>query len=279
MDVRQWKCDGGISRPSGHRPPYGDRPQEVRSSYGIYFLEKEQGNGIRRCYKLSSNRAYSGNLDISYQFGEKLEMILQSHIPTIDELQPLFGKSGLPRSSGIHVSSVIRYVYLAMNSKPEDGPIDYAAMCQFEKGFIWEEALSRAFADRHVVRPGEIVKDEVAGNPDGLEYSDAKILVWLKGLNLWVEEYKCTTKSAGRELSEEKDWLWINQVKCYCAMVNTLYARFWILHICGNYRDIREPLPKIVEIAFTQEEVDSAWRMVMNHKDLVPLETHSESGD
>lgn len=205
-------------------------------------------------------------------------MILHSCRPTSDQLPPGFGDSGVPRSPGVHVSTIVYYLYRTVfKPAPEDAPETeaelLAKLCQFEKGFTWERALELAFRDRMAIRVDEIERDGIIGSPDGLKHGLAEVEPFIVDEPvLWLEEYKCTTKSAGRELSEEKDWLWITATKAYCKLAGTRYCRFKIMHLCGDYKGARGPVFKVTEIEYTQEEIDSNWNMLVNHK-------HKVAGD
>jgi len=142
----------------------------------------------------------------------------------------------------------------------QDREIDDNTLMQFEKGWLWEEALSRAFGEKAAVRPDEIELDGIIGSPDGVivvyDYNDEPIDVIL-------EEYKCTALSC-TNTSPADIWTWMMQVKGYCKMLKTNGCIFRVLH----HMDIMwhpEKCYAVWEITFTQRELDENWEAILNH--------------
>jgi hypothetical protein len=126
-------------------------------------------------------------------------------------------------------------------------------------GFLWEEVLSREFAERYAVRIGEVEHDSIIGSPDGLSINDPKVPD-----NLVDEEYKATWKSIRKP--PEDNWYWMTQFKSYCYMlgVNTTVLR--VLYINGDYKG-SGPIPALFRIEYTSQELQENWDMVRNHRD------------
>ncbi|MEA3349626.1 MAG: hypothetical protein U9Q82_03285 [Chloroflexota bacterium] len=118
---------------------------------------------------------------------------------------------------------------------------------QFEKGWLWEEALSLAFGQKAAVRPGEVELDGIAGSPDGIDTD---------GNELIVEEYKCTAARSSKSPADM--WRWMMQVKGYCKMMGAVKCVFRVLHLEFV------PVYKVWELTFTQGELDENWEAVMN---------------
>ncbi len=119
---------------------------------------------------------------------------------------------------------------------------------QFEKGWLWEVALSRAFGEKSAHRPGEIELDGIVGSPDGVNVDD-------KG-ECFVEEYKCTAYSPDKPITDH--WRWMAQVKAYCKMVGATKCVFRVLHL----RFV--PVYKVWELVFSQRELDENWEALLN---------------
>jgi len=126
-----------------------------------------------------------------------------------------------------------------------------ATRMQFEKGWLWEVVLSMGYGEKAAYRPGEIELDGIVGSPDGIRYDDPAELIPI------VEEYKCTSYSPNKPITEH--WRWMAQVKAYCEMVGATKCIFRVLHI-------REfvPVPKIWELVFSQRELDENWEALVN---------------
>ena len=127
---------------------------------------------------------------------------------------------------------------------------------QFEKGWLWEVALSRAFGEKAAVRPGEVELDGIVGSPDGVVHTN--IPPYNKSsARLIVEEYKCTAMSSRKSPADM--WKWIMQVKGYCKMLGTTKCIFRVLHV----RDF-VPVYNPWELVFTQAELDENWEAILN---------------
>jgi len=119
---------------------------------------------------------------------------------------------------------------------------------QFEKGWLWEVALSRAFGEKCAHRPGEVELDGIVGSPDGVVYKNNRMVL--------VEEYKCTSYSPDKPITEH--WRWMMQAKAYCKMVGVTKCVFRVLHLSFV------PVYKVWEIVFSQRELDENWEALVN---------------
>jgi hypothetical protein len=151
------------------------------------------------------------------------------------------------RSPGIHLTEAIHRIAETMYHTQAVRMITPEAKMQWEKGWLWETALSQAFGEKAAIRPGEVELDGVIGSPDGVMWDDNGGLV--------VEEYKCTTFSSNKSPTDV--WKWMMQVKGYCKMLGKLKCVFRILHLDFV------PVYKVWEIEFTQGEVDENWVSIM----------------
>jgi len=185
-------------------------------------------------------------------------------VTILDETIPAtLGDSGVPRSDTLHLSTITTDIGDRLfNTGYGDSPIQKP---QAEFGFVWEELLSMAFAERHreecIFRPGEVMLDGITGSPDGIN------------MEKWeLEEYKATRKSASR--SVEDSWYWMTQIKSYIHMINQGKGEdeggkmnsciLRVLYINGDYKP---PTPKYVvyRLVFSQLELRENWNMIRNH--------------
>jgi len=144
--------------------------------------------------------------------------------------------------------------------KTTEREVDEATMLQFEKGYLWEVALSMAFGEKATTRPGEVELDGIIGSPDGiLCRGDIK----KRGSILLIEEYKCTALSA--ESTPANNWKWLMQVKGYCKMLGVRKCVFRVLHHVAIMRDPANAYAPW-ELVFTQDEIDENWQAILNHK-------------
>ncbi len=173
----------------------------------------------------------------------------------LTEIDPGFAfTTGPPRTPGLHLSDIIHDLMATIGVGPQYGEIDDKTRLMFEKGYIWEEVLSRAYAARALVRPDEITLDGIACSPDALAFTDTHTV---------VEEYKCTALSPGK--TPEDMPAWIMQLKGYCHAVGTPHGLWRVLHHCGDYRGVRHPIPKAYTVEFTPRELTENWTALTNH--------------
>lgn len=137
-----------------------------------------------------------------------------------------------------------------------------------EVGFIWEDVLEHQFAQRMGNRPDEVVVDPIIASPDGigLDPEDDSRLV--------LEEYKCTWTSTNKDISGR--WAWLVQTKTYCHMLGLDTVVFYCLHLCGNYRDKREPTFLVYRIQYSERELAENWAMIVNNAGAVLAEKYGE---
>ena len=124
---------------------------------------------------------------------------------------------------------------------------------QFEKGFVWERLLSMALPIR-VERPGEIMLDGVILSPDGVAFNE-----WIQ--ESVVEEYKCTARSSKSNPADNVGWMM--QIKAYCKGVGVTNAVMRILHLNGDWKENRAPMPKTYLFRFGQDELDENWNAIV----------------
>ena len=149
------------------------------------------------------------------------------------------------RSPGLHLTGVIKAMESILS---EGGAISDDTRMQFEKGWLWEEALSQAFGQKAAVRVGEVWLDGIAGSPDGVVYGE-------DGKPTAIEEYKCTAKSPNTTPADV--WRWIMQVKGYCKMVGVRRCVFRVLHLSFV------PVYHVWELTFSQRELDENWAAIV----------------
>lgn len=174
------------------------------------------------------------------------------------EPDEVFGKSGLPRSGGIHLTDLVDHILVSQGTKYKDSDWDKSSL--FEAGFTWEQVLEDGFRARRepVLRLEEITLDGVAGSPDGYDFRNSELY-----------EYKLTYKSQGKfALSEQ--YRWLMQGKGYLKMLsepeNPVRRINWIVFfVMGDYRGSG---PRCVRytVEFTDMEIEDNWRMLMNAK-------------
>ena len=175
--------------------------------------------------------------------------------------------SGLVRSDAnvtgkYHLTDVIHYIEHTMGWS-YSGNWKADMWVTMEVGFIWEDALTAAFANRMAVRLDEIELDGIVGSPDGI--GDDPLPSVLAG-TMALEEYKCTWKSSRKDVTDKRHWNWHVQTKSYCYMLSVNVVVMRILYLMGNYRG-SGPQYVTVRIEYTDEELIENWAMIISHRD------------
>ena len=169
-----------------------------------------------------------------------------------------------PRSSGVHVSDIIRDIDNTLLHKgqrqkyDELSPQERLRMgAHTSMGWAWEEIVREALRRIRpviggVVPVGELTLDGVTGTPDGVYESE-----WA------VDEFKATWRSSSRPLDPDF-WSWLVQIKAYCKMLQTGKAYLSVFWVCGDYRE-SGPFTQQFLLEFSRMEVDDNWAMLVNH--------------
>jgi hypothetical protein len=180
-------------------------------------------------------------------------------------------QGGDPRTPGVHLSGVIRWIAIQMGVlTPDDRdctddrneigqavqrfPLE--ARLKMAVGLAWEDWLSSQYPDV-MYHPGEMELDGILMTPDGLHPNET------------LYEFKVTWKSAFKLFNEGYDhksfWMWRAQNMGYLKALGWRKVRQCILYVNGDYRG---SLPQFVEldVEYTQEEIDDNWRLMLKHK-------------
>lgn len=185
-----------------------------------------------------------------------------------------------PRSKGIHLSGVLRYIAIstgALKGKvggvvSTSGEVDEESMpIRMALGMAWERWVAGLYPEMEW-QPGEVELDGIVGSPDGFTY-DASIagdVARRMGVDspLVVEEFKCTWKSSFHPFLSKKNDLWMWQGMGYAHMMGTRWVRWHAMYVNGDYRvgGCGEPTYKKYLVEFSQNELEGNWRRVMMNK-------------
>jgi len=153
----------------------------------------------------------------------------------------------------MHLSDAIHSLGEALfHSQAHSATVDDETRMQWEKGYLWEEALSLAFGEKAAIRPGEVELDGIIGSPDGINFDEDGVM--------YAEEYKCTAFSSNKPITDV--WKWMMQAKGYCKMLGVDKCVFRVFHIRGDYTNM-VPVYKVWELTFTQAELDENWGSIL----------------
>jgi hypothetical protein len=176
-------------------------------------------------------------------------MVITPVVTTVNDLTVVTGPA---RSAGLHVSSIIKAILLRLEPERFGGELDHN---RIQLGFTVERVIEEAWRARRVdvIRPGEIVKDGIAGSPDGVRFDEAGAI---------VEEIKCTWMS-NRGCPDDKKFIhWLWQIKAYCHLLDTRRARLSVFFVNGDYAKNREPQFCAWDLAFHDGEIAENWMML-----------------
>lgn len=160
------------------------------------------------------------------------------------------------RSSGIHVSSIIRHIAREMGRKQSNEFTAYDLDHFSVVGRLWENQLAEAkYQSPRYERIGEIECEGIIGSPDCIDTEEWAVL-----------EFKCTWRSASKPPESEFDWM--TQIKAYCMMLGMCRATLVVFYVGGMWRP-PQPIAKEYSLLFTPAELKDNWNMLKtNAKDL-----------
>lgn len=202
----------------------------------------------------------------------------------INEIQTPFTPmgSGVERThppGKVHLTSVMRFVAGTLklkNAYGSGGATNWNLDLAAEVGFIWEDVLSAAFADRMAPRLPECERGPIIFSPDGFG-QDPGIWDGLRGE--WsippsdepvLEEYKCTWMSINKHPLEV--WRYKVQAQGYLYGLELRTVVYKMLHLMGDYRG-SGPLYREVRIEYDTEEdweeLRSNWDMLEHHANIM----------
>lgn len=172
------------------------------------------------------------------------------------------------RSKGVHVSGVIAAVARKLGKlDPEDtdqASSDYLgisidATLRISLGLAFEDWISRRIPlwkphTDYLYHPQEYCRDEIYNSPDAQ---------WATLDEFGHDEYKCTWKSARRDMHDE--WMWIKATLSYAAAAECgiTRARWFIYHVLGDYTYPLKPTLLAWDIGFTEAEAEACWQHVI----------------
>lgn len=203
--------------------------------------------------------------------------------------------SKLPRTPGVHLSSLIRCIamengYLEAEADEEFSIMDRdirglnlppEAIARICMGLAWEQFYIETQLPEVIDHPGEIEFDGVYMTPDGEELAS----IFIDTRNRYtpkIHEIKHTSKSMntvgfwpamtydtsvhGSLGPVGTQWMWLAQLKGYCKAKGTRYAALHVLFSNGDYSWPQRPYPARYDIEFTQEELDENWALLDNYR-------------
>ena len=195
--------------------------------------------------------------------------------------QPLLLRTGPTRSTGTHLSGVLRYIARTLGTIKDygddleevmgtaDGPGPHkGTSVRFALGFAWEEWMAARIPGL-IWQPGEICLDSVYMNMDGID------------CELRVHEVKSTFKSSKNSIADVQLWMWQG-----CGYLKGIQAQYGVsavprvvvyhpLYLRGDYQGI-DPVYRPESVTFEQEEIDSVWDMVRRNKDHANVKREGE---
>jgi hypothetical protein len=178
--------------------------------------------------------------------------------------------SGLDREPGTHLTSIIRSLQRKLGLAKTAPGWDMGACADI--GFLWEDALSRAYRDKRVCgwargdgvvgdiyRPPAMEVDGIWMSPDGIGPDPEGEVAYAD------HEYKCTWRSSKKE-SPVDDFYWRTQFQSYARGMETTVTIVHVMYLVGDYRG-SGPQHRVYRIVWGTEEMETTWGMVLRERD------------
>ncbi len=187
-----------------------------------------------------------------------------------------------PRSSGVHVSSIIRCIATEAGIlTPDDAEelslqdvrsiTDEVAILRISIGLAVEQQYIPQVLSHYGVKdhPGEMLYDGVYMTHDG---EDTTVIITLYEGGRYqvterIHEVKATYKSTKTVGDLRTQWMWLAQIKAYCKAKGVRFAVLHVWFLCGDYKYPISPKRLVWEIEFTQEEIDDNWELLSDYRD------------
>lgn len=180
-----------------------------------------------------------------------------------------FAFSDLERSPGLHASGIYGDLYqdleptrFVRGSMPD--PLRLGLGMAFEERL--EAALLRA--GHEVVRPGEFFTEEgIAFSPDLLIFDSPKGAVRVGEIKLtWMTSRDLPAMGDTSHTSlPDKMSKYAVQLMFYCRNIGVSLGRYYILCVNGNGKGRRDPELHTFDVEFSERELESNHRMLLNH--------------
>lgn len=183
-----------------------------------------------------------------------------------------------PRSSGMHLSGVLRYIAVEgglFKNIQED--IDAEELpVRMALGLAWEEFAVSLYPEI-AWQPGETEKNGIHMTCDGIGFHKQPDPA-RKGLTVKVpclEEFKLTWKKVrtGEEMLHE--WYWMQQGRGYCWGYDIGFVRWHVCYINGDYRG-SGPIYKRYLVSFSDLDVESTRNMIVANTERAKKKGHAE---
>lgn len=202
------------------------------------------------------------------------------------------GKSSAPRATGLHASTIYNSLYQDLEPsryKPDHLP----APLLLETGLIFEDIMEEGLTRRFVEHPGEheyIERPEplqhvdtwdghpvsLTYSPDLFVYNDCLRVAEIKATWLsshmdheWlvspesIMDYKEDIEAAIKG-NEKLDKYWC-QLQFYQHMIHTRFGRLYACFIAGDYTRPFKSQLIVVDVEFSEDELESNYAACMNH--------------
>lgn len=194
---------------------------------------------------------------------------------------PLSDSTSTPRTSGVHLSGIIRYLAVSQGIYPPTSTgTTRSRTIRRSLGLAWEDWLSLRLSrlypefEYHI---GEFTLDGIIGTPDAIHFEPDGSLI--------LHEIKLTyyTSRKSSTFLDLQPWLW--QGMGYLAMLTAAYASpcltciYHPVFLMGDYNRSSGPSPDYlpVRIDFTAEEIMTNWQLMTSNRHLAEPEQYTSA--
>ncbi len=174
-----------------------------------------------------------------------------------------------PRSPGLHASRIIRDLAGRAGKKKADGISEVSLNEYGTMGFVWERVLEQTLAGLTADSSSRYLRLGEKQGTDGIcrttDYADLDYFGDGTGI-LGIEEWKCRWASYRKADNLEANfWPELTQIKDYCWLYETPYARLRMLFVAGDWRGDVCPKYREWELEFTTRELMETHEMLAGH--------------
>lgn len=177
------------------------------------------------------------------------EVEIQLEFADMGRMKPKVKVYDGPRSPGVHLSGVIKYLLVSAGLLEAD-ELGEMMPLRMAVGMAWEAYVVQLWPN-FIWQPGELCKDNIYGSPDGIT---GDCLEEVKAT--WMSRMERGNPPQAKRIIDHKRWML--QLAGYCHMLGLTRARLHVLWINGDYRG-SGPQYYTYLIEFSQEELTRIW--------------------
>ena len=165
------------------------------------------------------------------------------------------------RSTLPHLMDILKRCAVQARIMKPGEPLEEDLPNRMMLGMAFEEFAVSLYPEM-IWKPGEEIVEGVAMNADALSlYGGGR-----GPERLIIDDFKYTKIKVQEGDLILKKWIYMQQLRGYCKGYEARLGRLHCMHVDGDYKKRREPIYMRYLIEFSDQDVESTWRLVQANK-------------